>query len=177
MLSSKFDKFLSFLKQQIRFSSNFLSLFSVMRHNSSILFKLTFYILSTKGAYQSKSLVKFHVGSGESLCTLMGSFCSLYKVSAKKITEEVSLMTLTSDAKKNWLAFSSMIWGLWWIFAQPFKSLKFFFRWTLFVQSIQGLSYKNTESYLSWHRTVMENLNKCWPCGFKNGIRNWVNVH
>ena len=85
MLRSKFDKFLLFLKQQIRFSSNFLSLFSVMRHNSSILFKLTFYILSTKGAYQCKSLVKFHVGSGESLCTLMGSFCYLYKVSAKKL--------------------------------------------------------------------------------------------
>ena len=35
---SKSTKFLSFLKQKISFSSNFASLFSVMRHKSSILF-------------------------------------------------------------------------------------------------------------------------------------------
>ena len=36
---SKFTKFLSFLKQQqISFSSNFASIFRVMRHNSSVLF-------------------------------------------------------------------------------------------------------------------------------------------
>ena len=23
----------------------------------------------------------------------------------------------------------------------------------------------------------MQNLNKPWPCGFKNGMRNWVNFH
>ena len=32
-------------------------------------------------------------------------------------------------------------------------------------------------SYLSWHWTVMQNLNKPWPCGFKNSMRNWVNFH
>ena len=44
-------------------------------------------------------------------------------------------MTLKSDVnlKKNWL------------FTQPLKSLKISFRWALFVQSIQGLSYKDTE--------------------------------
>ena len=35
---SSFAKFLSFLKQQISFSSNFASIFRVMRHNSSVLF-------------------------------------------------------------------------------------------------------------------------------------------
>ena len=36
-------------------------------------------------------------------------------------------------------------------FTQPLKSLKTSFRWALFVQSIQGLSYKNTEelSYMT----------------------------
>ena len=38
VLRSKFTKFLSYLKQQISFSSNFASLFNVMRHKSSILF-------------------------------------------------------------------------------------------------------------------------------------------
>ena len=32
-------------------------------------------------------------------------------------------------------------------------------------------------SYLSWHWTVIQNLNKPWPCCSKNGIRNWVNFH
>ena len=31
-------------------------------------------------------------------------------------------------------------------------------------------------SYLSWHWTGMQNLNKTRPCGFKNGVRNWVNI-
>ena len=38
VLRSKFTKFLSFLKKQISFLSNFAALFGVMRHNSSILF-------------------------------------------------------------------------------------------------------------------------------------------
>ena len=37
-LRSKFTKFLSFLKQQTSFLSNFASIFRVMRHNSSLLF-------------------------------------------------------------------------------------------------------------------------------------------
>ena len=32
-------------------------------------------------------------------------------------------------------------------------------------------------SYLTWHWTVMPNLNTPWPCGFKNGVANWVNFH
>ena len=38
VLRSKFTMFVSFSKQQISFSSNFASLFNVMRNNSSILF-------------------------------------------------------------------------------------------------------------------------------------------
>ena len=38
----------------------------------------------------------------------------------------------------------------------------------VWVKTIQG-------SYLSWHWTVMQNLNKPWPCGFKNGMRkSWI---
>ena len=36
---------------------------------------------------------------------------------------------------------------------------------------------KIQRSYLSWHWTVMQNLNKPWPCGFKIGMRNWLNFH
>ena len=56
----------SFSKPEVSFSSNFASLFSFTRHNSSMLFQLKFYILSTKGDYQSTNLVKFHVSSRRS---------------------------------------------------------------------------------------------------------------
>ena len=61
------------------FFRNSASLFSVMRHNSSVLFQMKFYILSTKGAYQSTNLVKFYVSSQKSVfCTLWRSFCPNY---------------------------------------------------------------------------------------------------
>ena len=41
-LGSKFTKFLSFLKHEICFFLNWASLFSVMRHNSSVLFSWNF---------------------------------------------------------------------------------------------------------------------------------------
>ena len=80
-------------------------------------------------------------------CTLVESFCPIHIKFQLKSAEELSLMTLKSDAKlkKNWLVVSIMAWGIWWIFTQPLKSLKSSFRWALFVQSKQGLSYKNTE--------------------------------
>ena len=101
MFRSKFTKFLSFLKQQISFSSKFASIFSVMRHKSSILFYVKVCILSTKGAYQSTHLVKFHVSSAKpDILHFDGFFLpKSYKVSAKKSTEELYLVTLKSDSK------------------------------------------------------------------------------
>ena len=83
MLESKFTKFLSFLKQQIDFSSNFASLFSVMRHNSST---------------NHSKVQKFHFDG----------------------------------------LFSPKVYEVW--------------------------SKKIQRSYLSWHWTVRQNLNKLWPC-------------
>ena len=61
LLALKFTKFLmSFLDPRVGFSSNFASLFSVMRHNSSILFHLKRYMLWTKGAHQSKNFQTFN---------------------------------------------------------------------------------------------------------------------
>ena len=36
---------------------------------------------------------------------------------------------------------------------------------------------KIQRTYLSWHWTVIKNLNKAWHCNFKNGMRKWVNFH
>ena len=55
VLALKFTKFLlSFLEQRFSFSSNFASLFNVMRHNSSVLFHLNLYMLWSEEAHQKK---------------------------------------------------------------------------------------------------------------------------
>ena len=57
LLALKFTKFvISFLKQKVRFSLKFGSFFSVMRHNSSLLFHLNLYMLWTKRAHQSANI-------------------------------------------------------------------------------------------------------------------------
>ena len=94
MLGSKFTKFLSFLKQQISFYSNFPSIFRVMRHNSSVFF------FSTKGSYESTNLEKFYMSSQQSQILHFNGllFSKSYTVSAEKSTEEF-LITLKSDEK------------------------------------------------------------------------------
>ena len=52
VLRSKFTKFLSVLKQQSTFSSNFASIFSVMRHNSSVFFSWNFICFQQKEPIQ-----------------------------------------------------------------------------------------------------------------------------
>ena len=76
MLGSKFGEILSFLKQQIGFSSNFVSLFSIVRQNSSVLFSLKFFY------FQQKEPIKVQIWwnftwavRSLKFCTLMGSFC------------------------------------------------------------------------------------------------------
>ena len=60
LLALKFTKFLMvFLETRVRFSSNFVSLFSVMRQNSSVFFQLKRYMHWTKGAHQSPHFLTF----------------------------------------------------------------------------------------------------------------------
>ena len=75
----KFIKFLmSFFKQKVSFSSKCGSLLSVMRENSSVLFHLKLYMLSTKGTHQVQifrlstarikiNQIPFHFSSHESV--------------------------------------------------------------------------------------------------------------
>ena len=70
-----------------------------MRHNCSVLFQLKFYILSTKGAYKSTNLVKFHMSSWTSeFCTVMGSLCAHDMKFQLKKYKELSLIKLKSNA-------------------------------------------------------------------------------
>ena len=92
-------------------------------------------------------------------CTMMGSFCSNHI--------KLSLMTLKSGAKFK-------------------ENQTCGFKYEEFVKFSMGscspkyAKFEPTKiqgSYLSWHWTVMQNLNKPWLCGFKTGTRNCVNFH
>ena len=113
VLESKLTKFLSFLKQQIGFSSKFTSVFNIIRHNSSVLLSLKFYILSTKGAHQSTNLVKFHLDSQNFSEILHFDGLLLnksYKVSAKKVQKSYLSWhwRVIQILNKNWLVVSNM---------------------------------------------------------------------
>ena len=102
-----------------------------------------------------------------------------YKVSVKKVHKSYLSWhwRLMQSLKKNWLVVSNMTWGIWWIFTQPLKSLKIPFDGLFFSKVFNVWAKKIQRSYLSWHWTAMQNLNKAWTCGFKNGIMNWVNFY
>ena len=66
-LGSKFVNFLmSILKRQVSCSSNFVSFFIVMTHNSSVNFKVIHSLLWVKGSHQSSNFDTFEC-SGENL--------------------------------------------------------------------------------------------------------------
>ena len=57
----KFTKFLmSYLKPQVIFSLNFVSVVNVMKHNLSVFFHLNLYMLWTKGSNQSANSQTFY---------------------------------------------------------------------------------------------------------------------
>ena len=141
-------------------------------------------IVSTfnKRSLQSTNLVKFHVSSLKSEILHFGGFLlsKSYKVSARKVQKSYLSWhwRVMQSSRKNWLVVSNMTWGISWIFTQQLKSLKVFYFDELFLSKLYKVwATKIQRSYLSWHWTVMQNLNKCWPCGFENGVRNWVSFH
>ena len=63
-----------------------------------------------------------------------------------------------------------------WISTQPLKSLKISPGWGIFVQYLR-FEPRNTEELSFMTLNNDANLNKPWPYGFKNGMRNWVSFH
>ena len=82
-------------------------------------------------------------------------FVKIIQSFSQERTEELSLMTLKSDAKFE-------------IWHEGFVE---------FSKVYQVWAKKIQRSYLSRLGTVMQKLNKPLPRGFKNGMRNWVNFH
>ena len=115
------------------------SVFLQILHHSSVSWDITpLYFFSWNFIYfQQKEPIKVQiwqnftwaVGSLK-FCTLMGSFCSNHVQFLLKKYRRV-----TQSLMKNWLAVSNMTERIWWIFIQPFKSLK-----VAFCRKYKGLS-------------------------------------
>ena len=164
MVGWKFTKFLmSYLKPQVSFSLDFVSLFSVMRDNSSILFSLKLYIIWTKGAHQSAKFQTFDCSReiSPNLYFHRLLFLKVYKISAKESIEQWCLMALTNEAKfeeklktirRSWFI---LIWAL--------DILKnFHFDWLLLCKVYNVWTKQVQRSFLSWHWKMMQNLKKNW---------------
>ena len=152
---------MSILNWQDNSFLNFASFFIVITHNSPVSFKIIYFLLcirplylfswnfiyfllSTNGASERTSLVNFHLSSGKSAILHFGRFLlqKSYKVSAKKVQKTYLSWhwRVMQSLKKNWLVVSYMTWEIWWNFTERLKSPKISLWWTIFVQSICGLS-------------------------------------
>ena len=47
----------------------------------------------------------------------------------------------------------------------------------LFLSKVREVWAKKYRAVIFHDMASDANLNKLWPCGFKNGMRNWVNFH
>ena len=103
----------------------------------------------------------------------------IYSLSQKR-TEELSLMTLESGGKfkeKLTYGFKYDMRNLVNFHPATQKTENFTLMGSFCPKYIRFELQKLRRSYLSWHWTMMQNLNKPWPCGFKNDMRNWLNFH
>ena len=113
-------------------------------------------------------------------CTLIFSFCSNHIKFQLKMYRRVISHT-TEEWSKVWRK-TNLWFQIWHEEFDEFspnhsKVWKFHFDGLFLSKVYEVWAKKIQRSYLSWHWTVMQNLNKPWPCGFKNGMRNWMNFH
>ena len=177
----KFAKFVSCLKQRISFSSNFEPLFGIIRHNSSILI-----LAKHLYTFSKSSQLKYKFGEilPEQLkvwnfalrwAPCKNNIDSQLKKCRRIIYRENEVM---QSLKKTWE--TDLMFRIWHEEFGEFspnhsKVQKFLFNGLILSKVYEVRAVKIQRSYLSWHWTVMQNLNNPWPCGFKNGMWNWVN--
>ena len=131
-----------------KFSWNFASLFSVMRHKYSILFLAEIlYTFSKRNLWKYKfSEISREQSKVWNFAVWWVPLFKSYKVSGKRVQNSYLSWHFRAmqSLKKKWLVVLNMT-GISWIFTQQLRSLKISLWWALLVQSIQGLSNKNTE--------------------------------
>ena len=128
-----------------------------------------------------RNLVNFHAGSRKSEnfhfdWILLSKACKDLdqKIQKSYVSQHWGVM---QSLKKNLLLIPKRTWGIWWISSKHSQVQKFHFDGLILSKVYEVWAKKIQRSYLSWHWTVIQNLNKPWLCGLKNDMRNWVNVH
>ena len=169
------------------FWNNILAFLQILRH-SSLSWDITpLYFLSWSFKYfQQKESIKVQIWPNftwtvKSLkfCTLMDSFCPNYIKFWLKMYERV----ISHDNEEWWKAKKTDLRFQTW--REKFgecspnhsKVWKFLLDGLFLPKVYKVWATKIQKSYLSWHWTVMQNVKKPWPGGFKNGMMNWVNFH
>ena len=161
-----------------------------MRCNSSVLFYLKFYILATKEAYQITNLVKFHGRSQKSeILHFDGLLLSKwYKVSSKKVQKSylISQWRVMQSLCKIWQEICKICK----VYAKYAKYDRNLVNFHLTTQKSENFTSMGSfcSKYLrfelkEYRRVIFHDTEHwCkiripWPCGFKNGMNNWVNFH
>ena len=178
------------LKRQVNSSSNFASFFIFMTHNSSVNFKLIYFLLCIKGSYHSLNF-ETSKRSGENL-----SYSSFHFPNHKSVFHQLLYhssvswkITLLYYFRLNVMCFAQKQLNKsksfenfecsdqnspnschFWNNKSAFFNLvnfhainrKFAIWWAPFVQSIYCLSKRIQWSYVSWHWRVMQYLKKNW---------------
>ena len=165
-------KFLRLLSARIKITNRVFFRFSITlqchkRHNSFGLFQLKFYILSIKRASESTNWWKFMWAVKSLWIFALSHLPKPYKVSAKKIKKSYLSWQRFQIWHEKFGEFSP----------NPSKVWKFYFNGIYLSKVFKVWAKKLQRSYLSWQWTWMQNVNKPWPCGFKNGMKNSVNFH
>ena len=78
-----------------------------------------------------------------------------------KSTQELCVMKIMQNLKRNWLVISKLTWGIWWILTQALESLKIvYFNVLLFSKVYIAWDKKVHRSYLSWNWRGIQNFGR-----------------
>ena len=113
-------------------------------------------------------------------CILLGSFCPNHvrfqlKKYRRVLFHDIEQWYKVWRKHDLWFQIWHEKFGEFW--SNHSEVWKFLFNGLFLSKVYKVWAAKIQKSYLSWHWTMMQSLNKPWPCGFKNGVRNWVNFH
>ena len=85
------------------------------------------------------------------------------KCTSLKFTEELCIMTMMQNLKRNWLVVSKLTWRIWRILTRALKSHKNLQLNGLFLNKVYSVWAKKVgRSYVWWHWILMQNLKENW---------------
>ena len=157
---------MSFYKPQVSFSLNFVLLFSVIKDNSSVLFKVKRFILCTKETNQSghfedfecsgqNSPISFHFWNNKSVfLRILHYSLGSWDINPRYFWNFVILFTFNKRSLSKY-KFGDL--------SREQSKIRSFALWSFRLSKSYKVSAKKVQkSYLSWHRRVIQNLKKIW---------------